>query len=291
MRPLMTEQDATLERVARRILLALDAALETPTLDVVANLAAQLEAELEGLFVEDIDLFRLAELPFACELGYPSAVVRPLEAASIGRALRNRANQIRLAMEQCAAFSKVACTFQVKRGDLVRDTLAVSPGADLLILYRGGGRLQQSPAKAGAQGVGKRASPVLAVVDDSAAGQRGVLDVASRLARACDERLVIVPAQLAGSGLDQVKTRLAQWLSNHDLVCTVESTAVADAAHLLATHRKWNGGWLVLSRDSPLLDDARLRQLLVDLARPIVLVGNQASSPGPEPPSTQPAAR
>jgi len=47
-----------------RILVALDATEDSLTsLDLATRLAAKLRAELEGLFVEDINLLRMADLP------------------------------------------------------------------------------------------------------------------------------------------------------------------------------------------------------------------------------------
>ena len=58
----------------RRILLALEAGNGgSAAMEAATHLAAQLNAELHGLFLEDINLIRLAELPFAREIGLTSA--------------------------------------------------------------------------------------------------------------------------------------------------------------------------------------------------------------------------
>ena len=54
---------------ANRILVALDASPQSEAaLRAAAELAALLEAELEGLFVEDINLLHLCGLPFGREI-------------------------------------------------------------------------------------------------------------------------------------------------------------------------------------------------------------------------------
>ncbi|MBK7177644.1 MAG: universal stress protein [Chloroflexi bacterium] len=56
----------------QRILVALDASPHSlAALEAAIDLAERLDAELQGLFVEDINLLRLAQLPFARELRYP----------------------------------------------------------------------------------------------------------------------------------------------------------------------------------------------------------------------------
>ena len=57
----------------KRILVALDASAANRTaLQTAALLASELQAELQALFVEDINLLRLAELPFAREVVFGS---------------------------------------------------------------------------------------------------------------------------------------------------------------------------------------------------------------------------
>ncbi|MFW5810637.1 MAG: universal stress protein, partial [Thermodesulfobacteriota bacterium] len=68
----MTEQ-----HTIRRILVALDASpASLEGLKTAAELAERLNAELYGLFVEDIDLLRAVELPFVTEIGYLSMIGR-----------------------------------------------------------------------------------------------------------------------------------------------------------------------------------------------------------------------
>ena len=75
----------THEAASRRILVAIDTSPHgSAALEAAARLATELRAELEGLFIEDINLLRLAGLPFAREiqlgdgvLFYHSRVVPP----------------------------------------------------------------------------------------------------------------------------------------------------------------------------------------------------------------------
>ncbi|PKN22384.1 MAG: hypothetical protein CVU64_24985, partial [Deltaproteobacteria bacterium HGW-Deltaproteobacteria-21] len=63
----------------RRILVAMDPSYRSVgALDVAAELAARLGAELSAVFVEDVDLLHLAELPFAMEIGSRSCCLRPV---------------------------------------------------------------------------------------------------------------------------------------------------------------------------------------------------------------------
>ena len=62
-----------------RILVALDASPRSlAALSTAGALAAELDAELSGLFVEDINLQRLLALPFAREFCLLSGQLQPL---------------------------------------------------------------------------------------------------------------------------------------------------------------------------------------------------------------------
>lgn len=64
----------------------------------IARLAKEMQAELLGLFVEDAELLRFAALPFAAEVGYPSAARRTLDLAAVERTLQRQATSLRQAL-------------------------------------------------------------------------------------------------------------------------------------------------------------------------------------------------
>ena len=79
----------------QRILVALDASQQSlAALEVAAELAAKYGAELIAVFVEDINLVRLSEFPFAQEIGYFSAISRQLDSQQIERELRAHARWV-----------------------------------------------------------------------------------------------------------------------------------------------------------------------------------------------------
>ncbi|MGD9788492.1 MAG: hypothetical protein AB7U30_11140 [Sulfuricellaceae bacterium] len=126
------------ERTAAvRILVALDgaeAALEA--LSTASFLASRLQAELHGLYVEDIDLLRLAGLPFARTVGHASARPQPFDFASLERAFRQQAERMRTLMEEMADRERLAWSFQVARGRLMDAMMGQSGSADLLVFCR-----------------------------------------------------------------------------------------------------------------------------------------------------------
>lgn len=104
------------EVAIRRIVVAFDAgAWRAEALREIAALAAESHAELLGVFIEDTDLLQIARLPFAAEVGYPSAARRGLDPATLERALRVRAETLRRALAQALEPARVPWSFRVAR--------------------------------------------------------------------------------------------------------------------------------------------------------------------------------
>jgi hypothetical protein len=80
----------------------------------LTRLARDMQAELLGLFIEDVDLLRLAALPFAAEVGLASAARRALEPAALERALRAQASSLRESLA-AALEPDIAWSFRVAR--------------------------------------------------------------------------------------------------------------------------------------------------------------------------------
>lgn len=192
----MSDPDRTL--TIRRILVALDASSHSlAAVEAAVELAARLEAELLGLFVEDIELLRLADSPYAREVLYASAKETPLSRATMEARLRAQSEQARKALVAAAERSQVRCSFRIVRGKVTSEILAAASEADLLALGRIGWSFgSQVRMGSTALEVVTSAIPVLLVseqgvppdvrlvvhYDGSAAARRGLL-TAAQLAR------------------------------------------------------------------------------------------------------------
>lgn len=121
-------------KAPRRIVVLLDAsAAGKAALAAAAARAAELEAELLAVFVEDVDLLHLAGLPFAREIGFPSATRRELDASAMERALRQIADEARRSVAEIAKRMPLQWSFQIARGALSTQMLAAAAEADLVI--------------------------------------------------------------------------------------------------------------------------------------------------------------
>lgn len=106
-------------------------------LEAAGALAASLEVELHGLFVEDSALLQLASLPIAQEVRTYSATVRRIDPETIQGELRQQSRRARRAIESVAVRTRVAWAFRVRRGPVVYELLEEMADADLIVLGRG----------------------------------------------------------------------------------------------------------------------------------------------------------
>jgi len=277
-----------LEEGIRRILVALDASTDSlAALDAAAKLAARVQAELVGLFVEDVNLLRLAGLPFTRELRFPS--LDPMTQEKMEQALRLQASQARRALAKAAEIRAVRWSFQVVRGHVTPELLAAALSADLVTLGRAS-RPHKHPSRLGstAQALAQQAPhsilltqqpikedrPVLLTYDGSNMAQKA-LSVAFYLAQAHQLPLTILLPDNADHDHTALVARASHWLAQQSPpLATVQFVPLSqpDALHLIKTIHQEGGGTLVLGGPESLLKAEAIQALLDRLDCPILVV-------------------
>jgi nucleotide-binding universal stress UspA family protein len=122
-----------------RILVAVDASSHSrAALEAAAELAASLKVELVGIFVEDINLMRLAELPIAVEIETPTGQVRRIDPGRLRRQIAWRAQRAQRMMAEMARRRDIPWHFHIRRGHIHEELLAASTSDDLVILGKAG---------------------------------------------------------------------------------------------------------------------------------------------------------
>lgn len=201
----MTPADDALE--FRRILVALDASRESlAALDAAAALAARLQAELMGLFIEDADLLNLAALPFSREAPLLSRAGRILDPERLEQELKSKAAIARQALARRAESLHLQWSFRIARGRVEAELLAAAAEADLIAVGKstrpmsGDVRLGRHARAIAAQSARSMlfASPVgcpsdapLAAVYDGGPRSIAALSLAARLAEREGRRLLV----------------------------------------------------------------------------------------------------
>ena len=280
----MTEREA--EFVVHRILVALDASTHSmAALAAAVELAAAMEAELEGLFVEDVNLVRLAGLPFVREVRH-TASVEVLDSTRMERALKAQASQAREALETAAGRAQVHWSFRVVRGHVAQEVLQAASQADLVTLGKQG-RSKSPGARLGStalrvalhvpgalllveRGV-PGGQPVLVLYDGSDGAQRA-LDAAARLAKMSGTHLIVLLLAGAPDAAKQLEQQAGLRIEPHRVHPRFHTLHEADAQSLLRVLQSEGGGLVVLAARSTVLSEETIQKLLDSLRNPVLLI-------------------
>ncbi len=279
--------------VIRRILVALDASRPSlAALQAAAQLAAHLKAELAGLFVEDINLLRLAGLPFAREIRYPSAVAQQIASPRLEQELKAQAAQARQALAAAAAQAQVAWSFRVVRGQVTAEVLAAALEADLLSL----GIASWPAARRGHMGSTARTvaveapravlllqygdrikEPILVTYDGSPAA-RQALAIAVQLSPSTEPAkrrpltVLILAAGAVESPASLLERQVSVWLHERGLQANFRRLAQADVSHLAQAVQVEHGGLLILAGQGFSIHAEAIQALLNQIDCPILLI-------------------
>ncbi len=259
----------------RRIVVALDTSEDSlAALEAATKLAADLQAELLGLFVEDINLLRLAELPVAREVVYASSSARALDLPRLERALRMQAAELERALASAAETTNVRWTFRVARGQVATEVLATAQEADMLVLGRLGSTAHAAAAGAGRTVVllerrvslGRR----VVVLFDGSKGAFRSLATAARLASENEQDLIVAICDEDSEGSNRLRTQSRDWLREQGRQARFRSVD-RRAGSLIDIVRQERAQVLIVAADHPLAQRKTLPDLL-DKSRCVVVL-------------------
>ena len=273
------------ELTIQRILVALDASYHSlAALEAAAELAASLKAELQGLFVEDVNLLRVARSPVAREVRYPFVAAARLDPARMERALRAQASQARQAIAAACERRQIKWSFRVVRGEVAPEVLAAALEADLLSLGKASrpliqwARLGSTARAAATHGLcpvlllqrDAGIKPPVVVTYDGSSIARQALMIATRLVQRTRGYLVVLVLAAAVDEMSRMQAEVSDLLRGQVLIVRYRQLTGANVATLAHELRSEKGGVLVLSRS--ILQPDALQALLDELDCPVLLV-------------------
>jgi len=271
----------------RRILVALDASQHSlAALEAASEMAVRMKAELLGVFVEDVNLLRLAGLPFAREVGFPSAISRELDIVAMDRALKVVAAEARRAIMIVAERARVRWSFRIARGSVVNELLSAALEADLLVLgkvsrgFRPAEHLGSTALSMIARaprpvlilepGISVRA-PALVVFEGSEAA-REALSFAADLSGRFGDGLVVLIAASTSESLRQLQEKANEVLTDRDVDARYRSMASVNVRALIDVAKLEKAGMLVLPRSSRLIEHEDFQRLVAGTRCPVFVV-------------------
>lgn len=269
----------------RRILVALDASPQSlAALEAAVELAASLGSELAGMFVEDVNLIRMAGLPVTSEIGSASGRVRAISERRLSRQLRGQAARAEQALAAVANQAHVVWSFKIARGSIDAELLEAAAEADLIILGRESwssrGRLgstarailSAAPERALIVEQGERLRPTLMVLYDGSARARRALDTGITIARGGGGFLTV---GIVAEDEDTARSRqkeIAEILQPYRIEARYRwllRIGVEELAEMVRTEEECI---LILPGESPLLKGRKLPEALDEFDCPVLLV-------------------
>jgi nucleotide-binding universal stress UspA family protein len=272
-----------------RILVALDASPHSlAALEAAVDLAARFQAELSGLFVEDENLLRLAELPFVREIGIFTATRRRIDSEEMERQIRVQSRRVRRVFTLTTERAHVQRSFRVARGAVLSEVLSAAAEADVLVLGQAGwsllqrGRLGSTvrgilPEQFGLALILKEGTclgdPLAVVYDGSPVAERALI-AADALRRQPDKDRALIVLLLAeeSQSAQTLQSQAASRLADRNAIAVYRSLTSANALWLADILQAEGCGMLVLPARSSALQDSVLVELLEHLDLPVLLV-------------------
>ena len=254
-----------------RVVMTMDSAtVDSGELLRLSQLAQRLDAELETVFVEDLEVLRVAELPFLREFRIPSIRFEHLEQhsfenfdqQSLEAELRIVARRAEQALAGQTALRNVPWRFRVWRGSLEPELLAALD-ADVLALHRPDTKTSRDGSQLGE-------GSIAVCFDGSKAADRAFAMACALATQAQLPVTVILVGERESIGNLQAQVEGA--MASPAPLLSFEPLPEATQASLVASARKTGRHGLVVARESPLLRDGSLRDLLHTLGGPLFLV-------------------
>jgi hypothetical protein len=250
----------------RRIAITLDAFEVSPAaLEQAVLLAERMGAQLEGIFVEDIDLIQLAELPFLREVRLVSRSVNQISLHRMEQELRVLARRAERLLGEQASRHNVAWSFRVWRGSIDTELLAVDVEADVFALTRLGARLVRLP-------VVSTGSTTVSVLFTASEASLRALETAVKLASYPAGYLNIILHAADEAEAAHLQEIVAKQLGKHTPgvhFINLQNGSLPDLIDILVDT---NSAVLVIERDSTLLQVPSLKHCLGNLRCPLLIV-------------------
>ena len=245
-----------------------------PALDVAVRLAAILGAELKGIFVEDINLIRLAGLPFLREFRPCSLAEEAISTQRMQRELRMLARHAEGMLEQAAREMGVSWSFHIWRGHAKAASLARDFGADILSLGRVSSLVSSRVRAASGQYARQpreTVNSICVLLSDSKQGMRAMTTACS-LAKDPGARLTVLLPESRGRNKPGLKKKARAILELHEQAARFEKLAGTGVQSLTRAAETAGFSILIAAADHPMLQQASLDECLEALPCPVLLV-------------------
>ena len=264
---------ATHERPAGlRIWVALD---ESPrsaaALTAAATLAGELDAELAGLFVEDVNLQHLFGLPFAREFSLLTGAGRPLSQSDVERTWRHQATTLQRQLAEAAGRQRLRWSFRVARGRMSVEVATLAQSFDLVVLGKQtGSRVVALTRTTVRLASPPQVGPVLVLFEAMPASANN-LAMGVMLARPSGSELVVLVSAASEDAYRAACAAAQSALKARETSGRCVWLPTLDGASLVEAARREKAVCLVLADRERFLRQAGFERMVDEIECPIVL--------------------
>ena len=257
-----------------RIWVALD---ESPrslaALTAAAALAEGLDAELAGLFVEDVNLQHLFGLPFAREFSALTGAGRPLSQADVERAWRHEAGILQRQLVEAAGRQRLRWSFRVARGRVLAEMETRAHAFDLVVLGKpiGTGVVAVTRATARVERSAQPSPGPVLVLFESVPASASSLAMGAMLARRNGAELVVLVSAASEDAYRAACTDARAALKERGTDGRCVRLAALDGAQLVQATRREAAGCLVLADRERFLRQPGFERMVDEIECPVVL--------------------
>lgn len=281
------ERPSSSSDLFRRILVALDASPHSrAALNMAVQLAADLEAELEGIFIKDENLLRAAQLPFAEEVRTHSVSPKSLDDRRVERQLRYQAERAEAALQDAIEKAEVTHHFRVVEGQVTRELMRASEEVDLVAMGKTSTRSSRrrlgttsqtllaeasSPVLVLRRAV-RRPQPILTYYDGSESAQ-SALRVAAQLAtRGATHPLKVFLPATDEDETERLRMKVQEEYGDRVAQLQIRPLTPVERDRLATLARREGRGLFVMPGGCSPLSDTPLQKFLYELDRPLLVV-------------------
>jgi nucleotide-binding universal stress UspA family protein len=269
-----------------QILVSLDNSTHSnAALDAAVELAQQYHASLKGVFIEDINLLNLAQMPFCQEIGEHTAKIREITTDALTRGIYVQSRKVIKTFRNKTDPIGIDAVFLVLRGDVYKTIEKESQSSDLIVIGKTGtnpvrGRRIGSTARAL---IKSHTKPLLLIEEKTRLGHPIiVLYHQTALGTCCletgrellnpDETLIVLLKQDDPEIFSNNAANLTQWANTFKIKISIQGYKEHTIHRLFQKLNELEKGLLIMSRDAGIATQ-KISQEFIDYVRlPILLI-------------------
>jgi len=281
-------EEASVQRLGiRRVVVAVDTSTENVrTVEAAADLAALMQAELFGLFVEDPRLLELEDHPTTRKIDLPGGFGGEIEKGSMQRELRAMSRRAQELLARASEQRHVEWTFETVRGGVEAELRSAAVEGDLVVAESAGRTIQrgmrmQPRTRQAVENLdrpvlylqrGPRPTRSIVVVYDETPEREAVLDAAIRMFGGPVSLLTVLLAAGDRDEADALRERAEEQLSQAGVPAHYRRVSTDSVEWIAEAVNTVHGDFLIQSANSEPLDSDSIEELLRAVDCPVLLM-------------------